>query len=120
LDAVGREAAKQMQENFVDAGVNSVLWAPNAKSTLKRKHGSRPLTDTGALMNISHEVSDDGKSVLIGTNQEYGKYHLPPEKTGHESENKIPVRDWLQLSENAKKEILDVAADYLSKKIGGK
>lgn len=115
LDAVGREAAKQMSENFVNAGVGGVLWESNKPATLAKKKGSRPLTDTGDLMNITHKVADDGKSVSVGTNQEYGKYHLPPEKTkrAKSPKSKLPTRDWLDFSEEAKADILDTAKDFL-------
>ena len=97
---VGIVAAQSMYGNFVYEGIKPNKWKENAQSTKNKKPAGRGvLDDTGALkMGISSEVRSDG--VYVGADKEYGKFHLPPEKSGHPSKGIMPVRDWLGFDED--------------------
>lgn len=84
------------------------------KSKRAEEEGGKTLQDTDLLaQTIDTEAGDDW--VLVGSNVPYGRFHLPPEKSGHEVTTGImPVRDWLDIDEDeVMGEIVDLMLDHL-------
>jgi len=63
----GLETFGQVAEIQITATIDRGVPPPNAPSTIAAKGSSQPLFDTGQLYGqISHEVRDGGKSVVVG------------------------------------------------------
>jgi len=138
---IGATAANQMKRNFVYGGIEPNKWKPNSASTVERKQLSgkkgnwtksgrlsakghrrvarnQVLVDAGNLRQISFKVVDDG--VLIGSDRDYGKFHLPPEKSGHPSKNVMPVRDWLDFDEKGYERIENAIIEEIEEALNGR
>lgn len=93
------------------ASASGATWKASRRA---EEQGGMTLQDTGLLAGtLDTEAGEDW--VLVGSNVPYGKYHLPPEKSGHEITTGImPVRDWLDIDEDEVfEEIGDLMLDHL-------
>ena len=115
---IGEIGASEMEKNFVYGGIKPNKWKENKPSVkAKKPKGRGVLVDAGDLGNISFEATAD--YVLIGSNQEYGKYHLPSDKSGHPSKNIMPVRDWLDFDNEGYERIERAIVDEIEEALNG-
>jgi phage gpG-like protein len=49
----------------------------------------------------------------VGSDKDYGKFHLPSKKSGHPSKGKMPVRDWLDLDEKGYEAVKEVVTNKI-------
>ena len=86
------------------------------KSRRALNQSGMTLQDTGNLAGTI--FTDSGEDwVSAGSNVPYGKFHLPPEKSGHAvTTGVMPVRDWLDVDEE---DVLDQVEDLLLTHLAG-
>lgn len=95
------------------ASAKGEKWKPSRRAI---DQGGMTLNDTGILAGTLD--MDSGEDwVSGGSAVPYGKYHLPPEKSGHDvTTGVMPVRDWLDVDEDA---FLDDVGDLLVSHLAG-
>jgi phage virion morphogenesis protein len=109
---IGEIGAVAMERNFDYGGIKPNKWKENKPSTIAKKpKSSGVLVNAGNLRQISFEATQD--YALIGSNQDYGKFHLPSKKSGHPSKNIMPVRDWLDFDQDGYKEIEEAIVEEI-------
>ena len=104
------ESARAIMKTAVDDLFDTEGNGQWKRSKRAEEEGGKTLQDTDLLaQTIDTEAGDDW--VLVGSNVPHGKFHLPPEKSGHEVTMGImPVRDWLAIDED---EVMDDIADLM-------
>ena len=80
-------------------------WQASLRALLE---GGKTLTDTGVLAGAVQPGYTEDEAFAYD-DVPYGVYHLPPEKSGHPSTGKMPVRDWTDIDiDAASDEIVDL------------
>jgi phage gpG-like protein len=91
-EAIGREAVRAIHTNFQVGGRPS--WVPLSAERVRRKGHSRPLIDTGRLMNSTY-YRYIGGGLELYNDTPYGELH---QNGGDNAQGKyVPARPWMTL-----------------------
>ena len=116
---IGEVLLSSTKDRFADTtGPDGQRWAENRATTLARKSGTRPLTDSGILGGtIAYQLDPSGNAVSIGTNRIYGAMQqfggtrqMWPHLWGD-----IPPRPFLGISTDDRDQILTILRDHLTR-----
>lgn len=77
--------------------------------------GAKALLDTGALRNSIKIVRADRSEAVVGTRLRYAAIHHFGGKAGRGKRVTIPSRPFMGLSDGARRDIINIVAQYLSK-----
>lgn len=112
--------ADAVEENFEKEG-RPDKWQELAESTIKKrtKKGHFPGRILQVEGNLANSITTqyDSNSAIIGSNLKYSRIHQLGEYTGRGKKIKIPVRPYLNITENEKKQILNEVIKYLNTQI---
>lgn len=120
LKEIGEHLVETTKQRFAGReGPDGSRWEPNRPVTIARKGRDSPLTgETKELQTQIHPRIAGGDTLEIGSTMEYAAMQ---QFGGTKSEfpnlwGDIPARPFLGISEDDKKEILDILSDYLSER----
>lgn len=115
LDEIGASQVTEVQVRFErQQGPDGKKWKGLAARTLmKRSNDAKILRDQGNLYDsVTHEVQA-GVAVAIGTNKRYARIHQLGGLAGRGRKVFIPARPYLGLSEDGRKEVLNILRDHV-------
>jgi phage gpG-like protein len=117
MNEIGNQAARYYANQGMNSqgGVFGAAWTPLKRRTLARKSrtypGRPPLVATGKMRD-SFTFSASSKSVLVGNNAPYFKYHqstLPRKR--------LPRRQMMGINAPVKKMVRDIISEEIERKI---
>ena len=114
--AIGEKLVVSTKRRFeTSTAPDGTRWAPNKPSTLKKKKGNKPLIGNGLLaQQIFYDY--DEKGLFIRSPMEYAAMqHFGGMKSQFPNLwGDIPAREFLGVSDEDEKMILNTVSDYLS------
>lgn len=106
--SMGEYMMRRTDDNFRgEHDPDGAAWAPLSGAYLKRKKGTKILTESGRLRSsITYHASN--KEVILGTNVKYARSHF----FGYPKRN-LPARPFLGASERDLDNLAEILMDYL-------
>ena len=112
LELAGVHMLRSIQRNF-DAIGRPERWAPNAPGTIARKGSSKPLVDTGWLMN-SVRFHTTPTQLVLEADGPGARIHQFGGETGRGHAVTIPARPYMLFQDEDLVDIAGVYEDFLA------
>lgn len=116
LDEIGASNVTETQHRFEqEADPDGKPWQPLAALTLAKRKAARPriLRDKAHLFDSITHVVSGGKSVAVGSNRKYARIQQLGGMAGRGRKVQIPARPYLGISEEGRKEILQIVREHI-------